>query len=626
MSLRRLALARRHPAPRPPRPPPYLWALRPYFGQVRGQLLIGSIGGLISNVAVALPFVAIGRAFDVALAFERGEASSGDVGLAVAGVFGAIVVFELSKMVKRWWLNTAWAGMLGNLRADAYRGVLALPAEALAVQPVGDAVARIVGDAEVVAAGFGEVVFETWDTLLLCGTLVVAMLLYDAELAAWALAPVPVIVVLAWLSGRVASSRTRVARHAAGALSGALQEQLSGLRLLLACGATGPAARHIELLSSTQTRAQIRVARVAEATAPLAAVLVGSGAALLLWRGSRAVLEGALTLGGFVAFLQIYFRFGGRAPRIARMVTTIRAGGSAYARIAPLLADPNPLSGEGRWASFRWGRIHGDRPARDTAGPPTEAHPVVVRDVTFSYPGARSAALRDVSFDIPGGGWIVVTGRVGSGKSTLCRLLAGLDRPDGGSVLVAAADPASPVRPPAARVGYVAQEPDLFSGTVAENVLLGGAGLESRATLCQAAAVAGLDRDLAAFGMDYSTEVGELGARVSGGQRQRIALARALAAFSPRRPGLLVLDDPFSAVDPETEAGIMDALRGCFGPGAPPGQRTTVILCTSRLTEVAPDDMVAVLDGGRLVETGTHAALLGAGGAYARMYRAQEGR
>lgn len=121
--------------------------------------------------------MAIGRAVDVALAFERGEAGSGDVASAAASVFGAIAVFELSKMVKRWWLNTAWASMLGNLRADAYRGVLALPAGALAVQPVGDAVARIVGDAEVVAAGFGEVVFETWDTLLLCGTLVAAMLL-----------------------------------------------------------------------------------------------------------------------------------------------------------------------------------------------------------------------------------------------------------------------------------------------------------------------------------------------------------------------------------------------------------------------------------------------------------------
>jgi ABC-type multidrug transport system fused ATPase/permease subunit len=156
---------------------------------------------------------------------------------------------------------------------------------------------------------------------------------------------------------------------------------------------------------------------------------------------------------------------------------------------------------------------------------------------------------------------------------------------------------------------------------VRDNVLLG--------TRCQPGdlervlRLAGMEADIAALPQGVETPIGERGVRISGGQRQRLGLARAAAAASPNTPGLLVLDDPFSAVDVDTEARIIANLRCAFGPEAPPAQRSTIVLLSHRLGAFPYADLVVVLEGGRIVERGTHAALLQAGGLYARIYRAQ---
>ena len=161
------------------------------------------------------------------------------------------------------------------------------------------------------------------------------------------------------------------------------------------------------------------------------------------------------------------------------------------------------------------------------------------------------------------------------------------------------------------------QEPFLFSGTVRENMAMRGASTD--AADARALAIAALAQDMSGFAKGPDTEIGERGIRVSGGQRQCIALARA-AATLPRR---LVLDDPFSAVDVRTEAQITAGLRDAFGAGASAAQRATIVLCSHRLAAFPLADMVVVLDQGRIVEQGTHAALLRAGGVYARIHAAQ---
>lgn len=246
--------------------------------------------------------------------------------------------------------------------------------------------------------------------------------------------------------------------------------------------------------------------------------------------------------------------------------------------------------------------------------------------VSFAYPGSAAPAVLDVDFEVAPGALVAVTGPVGSGKSALARLAAGLYPPDAGTVeiggqSVTALDAA--LR--AATVGYLGQEPQVFSGTVVENITMwaspsADADLSPAAT--RAAATAALQQDLAGMPRGMATQIGELGVRVSGGQRQRIALARALAAAG-QVPGLLVLDDPFSAVDVHTEAAIVASLRDAFGPAVAEHQRATILLFSHRLAAFPLADIVVVLDAGRVIEKGSHAELAAAGGLYARIARAQ---
>ena len=144
----------------------YLWEMRPYFRQVAGQFVLGSIAGIIMNTAVVLPAILLGQAIDAALAFERGTVGAGAVGWAALAFVGGTLLTEVPRAAKRWWLMTANARIRANIRADAWRGVMAWPMARLDSTPAGDVMARIIGDVEVLGVGVREFSIETWDTLL----------------------------------------------------------------------------------------------------------------------------------------------------------------------------------------------------------------------------------------------------------------------------------------------------------------------------------------------------------------------------------------------------------------------------------------------------------------------------
>jgi ATP-binding cassette subfamily B multidrug efflux pump len=606
----------------------YLWIMRPYFRQVAGALMLGSLAGMVMNTAVVLPAILLGRAIDVALAMELGRATPTDVGWAGLGFVCGTLLSEGPRMLKRWWLITANARIRANVRADALRGILALPLADVYGTPIGDLMARVIGDVEVLGVGVREFIIETWDTVLFSLSLIVTMFWYDARLTVLVLLPTPLALLLSYAMGRWVSGRTRVAREANAGLTAVLQEQLAGLRVLRLFGSTATAVAEVRARSQAQARANLRSIGLRSALQPIYSALITLGIVVLVWQGGLLVIAGSMSVGAFVAYLQLYLRFIGRGFRIPQLVNSIQTGGAAYARLQPWLAPPVPARAEPQWASFHAGHIAGITQLLP-ALPTVTSGPLAVRleGVTFQYPAAAQPALADIWLDIPAGALIAVTGPVGAGKSALARVLLGLFPIAHGRILLDGAPlDAIPTDLRAARIGYLPQEPVLFSGTIQENVLM--TGPQTVPSCAQQRAVdatirlAALERDLQTMPAGRTTEIGELGVRVSGGQRQRIALARALAA--PAAPGLLVLDDPFSAVDIDTEAQILAGLRATFGPNAPPEQRATIVLCSHRLAAFPQADQVLVLDAGRIVEQGTHADLLATNGVYARMYRAQQ--
>ena len=608
----------------------YLWELRPYFRQVAGELLIGSLAGIVMNIAVVLPALLLGRAIDAALTFQRGAAPASAVGWAALALLGGTLASEGPRILKRWRLGTANARIRANLRADAVRGILARSLADLHRTPIGDLMARVVGDVEVLGVGVREFIIETWDTVLFSLSFVVAMLLLDARLAVLALAPAPLALLLGYATGRGVTRRTTAAREANAALTGLIQEQLTAIRLLRLFGRADASVAQVAALARDQAAANLGVVRLRTGLQPLYQLLITGGVVLLIWQGGARVVAGELTVGAFVAFLQLYGRFIGRGFRLPQLVNSVQSGGAAYARLRPWLAPALPVAGEPQLASFRADRLVGlDHPLPPPPPVPRGPLAVVVRGVTFHYPGTAAPVLHDISLDIPAGALVAVTGPVGSGKSALTQVLTGLLPRAAGAVLLDGC-PLDDLPPAerAARIGLLPQEPFLFSGTVRENVLLAPPGASPTAAEAQAVenavALAALTEDLRDFPAGLDQPVGELGIRVSGGQRQRIALARALAAAAPAPPGLLVLDDPFSAVDVDTEARLIAGLRDAFGPDAHPERRATIVLCSHRLTAFPQADRVVVLDGGRIAEEGPHATLIAAGGLYARIYRAQQ--
>jgi ATP-binding cassette subfamily B multidrug efflux pump len=632
---------------------PYLWELRPYLRQVGGLLVIGSLMGIVMNTAVVLPPLMLGRAIDAVLAIERGDGDAGTAGWAALSLVAAAALVEGSRVFKRYWLITANQRVRANLRADALRGVLAWPAERLHQTPVGDLMARVDGDVETLGLGVREATTEIWDTVLFSVALIVVMLTMDVGLTLLALLPVPAAMLLALATGRWVRERISAARAAAARATAALQELLAGVRVLRLFGHEATAIGWYATLSEEQAETMLATQRLRSTLAPTYTVMMVAGVIFILWLGGERVIADLMTAGQLVAFLELYLLFVKRGFRVPQLINSVQAGGVAYRRLKPLLAPALSVDGEPPRASFKPGYVAGlhrqvsstsggSTPrlaGRDDAelgpGPPAQrgvvgrgAVRVDLAEILFRYPGATRPALSDLTLSIPAGALVGVTGAAGSGKSALAKALVGLYQLEHGQILIDDVPlTAIGAEERAARIGYLPQDPWLFSGTVRENVVFGAPALESPSTddlVMRAIRLSALEQDLASFPAGLDTPIGEGGVRVSGGQRQRIALARALLAGAPGRPGLLVLDDPFSAVDVDTEVRLVEGLLGAVGPDAPPDERATIVLCSHRLAAFTRVDLVILLDEGRVAEVGPHAELLAAHGRYAQIYLAQQ--
>ncbi|PDP87098.1 ABC transporter ATP-binding protein [Glycomyces fuscus] len=425
--------------------------------------------------------------------------------------------------------------------------------------------------------------------------MVVAMLVLDPALALVAMAVLPVLLAATLYFRRCVSLAYHLSRERIGEVNADLQEQVAGARESQAAGAEDGASERFAALSDRYRRTRLTAQRHIALYFPFVTLLGDVSTAAVLGVGAHRVAEGSLSVGVLTAFLLYLGMFYAPFQQLSVVFDSYQQARVGVDRIGGLLRTPPTAAAPRRTAPV---------PVRRGGGR------VRLEGVGFTYPGAGGPALADVTLSADPGETVALVGETGAGKSTVVRLIARFHDPDRGAVLVDGTDvrdldPAEHRR----RLGVVPQEPHLFTGTVADNVRYGRPGAGDREVERAVRAVGALDA-VAALPGGMRHPVGERGRGLSTGQRQLVALARAQLV----EPDVLLLDEPSGALDPGTERAVLAAMdrlsRG----------RTTFVV-THSLSTAARADRVVVLDGGRVVETGTPEALSAAGGAYARLRR-----
>lgn len=566
------------------------------LAQYKGRYALGLLALAVADGGQLYTARLVGQVID---ALQAGRLDRAGVARAAGLILAAGAAVALARFGWRHMIFGSGRLIERRLRQRLHDHLLALSPRFYLDRKVGELMAYATNDVQAVQLAAASGMMSALDAgIVFIGALAMMGLTVDWGLTLAAMAPLLLLTPLTlWLGRRLHAAYGEVQAGFA-TLSDQVQENMAGIRVVKGFAQEPVQAARFARANEDYRALYARMLRYDRAFDPMIGLLTGLSFAIGLAYGGTLVVEGRVSLGSYVAFNTFLAMLSWPMLAIGFMTNHFQRATASLGRLQALF-DTQP-------------EIVDTPEAR--ALPEPEGR-LSLRGLRFRYDEALPWVLDGVDLELAPGQTVGIVGRTGSGKSTLAGLLLRQFEPPAGQVLLDGIDLRElRLRDLRRAIAMVPQEAFLFSTTIAANIAFDPDSEPEDMTRVEAAArLAGVDRDIAGFPEGYATLLGERGVTLSGGQRQRVSLARALLRDAP----VLVLDDSLSAVDTETEARILSALREHTRA------RTTVIV-SHRVSAVQHADEILALDRGRVVERGSHAELVAAGGFYARLHQKQQ--
>ena len=567
--------------------------LLPYALRYKGRIAAALVALVLASAATLVIPLAVRRMVDYGFSPEGADLIDRYFSMMIL----VVAVLALASSLRYYLVMTLGERVMTDVRTAVFEHLTRLDPGFYDTVKSGEIVSRLTADTTQIKSAFGASASVALRNLVLFIGAMVMMVVTSPKLSALVLLAIPFIVLPLVASGRSVRERSRRAQDRLADASAYATEAIGATRVMQAFTAEGPTLAQFSRAAEDAFEASRSATRARSILTAVAIFLIFASVVAVLWYGAQDVLAGTIT-GGRLSQFVLYAVFGaGALGELSQVWSEVSAAAGAAGRIAEILAVAP--------------RIQAPKPPRPLPSPPLGT--VAFEGVGFAYPTRpEQQVLSGFDLSVRQGERVAIVGPSGAGKSTVVQLLLRFYDPQEGRIVVDGV-PITQVDPRALRqrIAFVPQDPVVFGTSVADNLRYGRPEA-SDADLREAARQAAADDFIQALPEGYETRLGERGVTLSGGQRQRIAIARAILRNAP----ILLLDEATSALDAENETLVQEALDRLMEG------RTTIVIA-HRLATVLKADRILVMDGGRVVEEGSHAALVHAGGLYARLARLQ---